>query len=285
MKTPARGRGLGSGRSVPASLPLVALLFAITTLVFLAVKIIPRIIKAISDHLHAKRLLAWEPSHASPAQEAVASSVFNEHLLHSTQGLGSALTVMESKGKVPDGAKTSTKTRALIEKGFTGSPDVLWNQEVSPSCGGLSREPKTGRLQQEIEKTEEARDDVRRFVKAYGDEVELSERARATVAASQEDLEGSSSRSDETSRASRSLPGKPSRSWHASGRRSNGLSRTRSIADQSIFHSNGLLASMLVYHAISSSSQDYHSSSSSSSYSNISTSISTSGFSGGSGSF
>lgn len=308
--------------AVPASLPLVALLFAITTLVFLAVKIIPRIIKPISDHLHAKRLLAWEPSHGeiaasvrywraieqrlgkaasvSPAQEAVASSVFNEHLLHSTQGLGSALTVMESKGKVPDGAKTSTKTRALIEKGFTGSPDVLWNQEVQPLLRRVEQGTEDGRLQQEIEKTEEARDDVRRFVKAYGDEVELSERARATVAASQEDLEGS------LQQVRRDVQSQQISPWEAvevvARKRKtferavadvlrrpvqNGMTpdRRRSIADQSIFHSNGLLASMLVYHAISSSSQDYHSSSSSSSYSNISTSISTSGFSGGSGSF
>lgn len=303
-------------------LPLFLPLLAICGLVFVGVKILPIIFEAISNHRHTKQMLAWSPSSTEisasvrywraieqrlgeiasngPAQEALARQVFNQNLLHNTQGLGSALPIMENEGRIPDEAKTAQRTRELIERGFTGSPDAFWDKNVEPLLCRVKQGTEDRQLRQEIAEAEDARDDVRRFIKTYGDEVELSERARDAAKEGQTRLEKA------LDQIKRDVKGQKITPWEASEvvararqtfesdlkgtlRRplQNGMTqdRRRSIADQSVFHSNSFLTSMLVYTAISSSHRSDFSSSSSSSYSGISTSISTSGFSGGSGSF
>lgn len=304
-------------KTIAPALPLLALL----GLGFAGVKTLPVIFKAIKDHRHTKRLLAWSPSRSEisasvrywgaieqrlgeiasngPAQESLARQVFNQNLLHSTQGLGSALPILKREGYVPDEAKTAPKTRELIESGFTGSPDAFWSKNVEPLLRRVKQGTKDQELRQEIAKAEDARDDARRFIKAYGDEIELSEQARDAAEESQTRLKKALDQVNRDVKEQQTTP------WEASKvvdrerqtfesdlkgtlRRplQNGMTRgrRRDIADQSPFHSNSFLISMLIYTAISSSYQSAYSSPSSS-YSGIGTSISTPGFSGGSGSF
>lgn len=286
---------------------------AVVLLIFVGFKLIPPIFETISDHRERKRLLAWSPTQDEVGRavdywrgleqrlDSLASeSTAMEDVVRrvSDEEIGRAVAEMEESGVVPDWVKTSARMKPLIEEGVHGGASGgFWSREVQPLVDRVRAGKRDRELSESVFAASDVSEDVDRFVRKYGKEVDLSPENRSVLKKGSEALRATVKQTERMADAQKVSP------WAAAAqidksrhefellskqmlrgpvRHGMSESRRREVSEQSAFSSQGLLSTLLPYSAISSSSSaSLHSSNSSSSYS----SISTSGFSGGSGSF
>ena len=296
---------------------------ALVALTYVGVKIVPSIIDMISDRREEKRLLSWSPTQneitraikywkdieqrldaladESPAMEGVSR-------LASNSLIGRIVSEMEESGTVPDWVKTSPKAKALVEEGIK-EPDKggFWARNVQPLVDKVHKGHRDERLMESVNKASDACDSALHFVKKYSREISLPASDRAAIKDEAKALESTSKQARKMADGQEITPWDAAKNIDSQRKGFESLvrntlrtpvregmseERRKTVSQESIFGNQSFLSAVLVYSAISNyaSHSSHHSSHSSHhhsspSYSAISTSISTSGFSGGSGSF
>lgn len=309
--------------TVRSAVPFFIALLCLIALVFAGTRLIPSVVHMIREQREEKRLLAWTPSHAevarsvrywrdiqrrldnlaatSPAMKEVSDQAASKLTNPPSENVNLALADMESSGTVPNWVKTAESIRPLIKEGMSEGSDEFWSREVQPLVDRAKAGRRDPALEKSVASASDVRDDIVRFIKEYGKEIDLPSSDRLSI------MQGAESLTRTVKHAMKAVDAQESTPWKAAGQIDRerrefessskrliqgpvrfGLSadRKREISRQDIFSNQGILPALLVYSALSSSSSRSSSSNdSSSSYSAINTSISTSGFSGGSGSF
>lgn len=266
------------------------------------------IFKVVFDHRERRRLLAWSPTQNEVARavdywrgleqrlDSLASeSTAMEDVVRrvSDEEIGRAVADMEESGAVPDWVKTSTRMKPLIEEGIHGGASSgFWSRQVQPLVDRVHAGKRDRELSESVFAASGVSEDVSRFVRKYGKEINLSPKGHSTLKEGAEALHATVKRAEKMADAQTISPweaaaqiDKHRREFESFSKRvlrepvRHGMSesRRREVSEQNTFSSQGHLSALLLYSTVSSS----HSSGSSHS----STSISTSGFSGGSGSF
>lgn len=240
----------------------------------------------------------------SPALRCVADDAADKYLLGPDQNLSLAIAMMNKTGAVPSWAKISRVTRSLIQQGFQEDAETFWSDNIQPCVDRVEAGTSDDQFHTAASDGKKSRKATMRFLKDYRKELDLGADTFRSVKSAADDLKATIVATREKvaqqevapwdgaariDKARRSFESTVQHDLEGPIRKEMPEERRTAIADNGLFRNVNFLQTMLIYSAIS-HSYSHRSSRSSSTSSltstpNLTSTISTAGFSGGSGSF